>query len=113
MNWKIKLLLFGVLITAAVVLVKLPSQAGKNIESAAKSVAAPIVNGEFTEYANGIIKIDPHNFAVSNLLRRCLQMILPRLEKEWLLPPNNKKLKPELRQCAKRECLKKRLKPWK
>ncbi len=33
MNWKVKLLLFGVLITATALLIKVPSQADTNVVS--------------------------------------------------------------------------------
>ncbi len=72
MNWKYKLLIFTILVTAVVIFVKLPSQAGKNVESATNTVAAPIVNGEFTEYANGIIGIAPHGFAISKPVKEML-----------------------------------------
>ncbi len=69
MNWKIKLLLFGVLITAVALLIKLPSKADTNVESSTNIEAAPIVNGSFTTYENGVIKIEPSGFAIS---RACL-----------------------------------------
>ncbi len=65
MNWKVKLLLFGVLITAVALLIKLPSQADTNVASSTNAEEVPVVNGDFTQYPTGVVKVEPHGFAIS------------------------------------------------
>ncbi len=57
------------LITAVALLIKLPSQADTNVESSTTTQVDPIVDGKFTVYPNGVVKIEPKGFAISRAVR--------------------------------------------
>ncbi len=69
MNWKFRLLLMIMVVSAAVVFVKLPFQADSTAESLSNGEKASVTQENITTYENGVMKVKPVSFAVSGTVR--------------------------------------------
>ncbi|MBA3631302.1 MAG: VCBS repeat-containing protein [Acidobacteria bacterium] len=80
MNWKFRLLLVIMVVSAAVVFVKLPFLADSTAESLSNGEKASAIQESITVYENGVMKVKPLNFAVSEMVRD-----LPRSDPDALV----------------------------
>ena len=69
MSWKLRLTLVVIVAFAVVVWVKMPSQADTDTDSSSKQDKASFQHDRVTKYENGMLKIQPQNFAVSRAVR--------------------------------------------
>ncbi|MGI8788670.1 MAG: FG-GAP-like repeat-containing protein [Pyrinomonadaceae bacterium] len=69
MNWKFRLSLVILLALAIAAIVKMPSQADTTGNISPKDEGIPSADGKITEYQNGVYKLLPVNFAVTEPVR--------------------------------------------
>jgi hypothetical protein len=69
MSWKLRLSLIVIAAIAAVIWVKMPSQADTNTEPLSKEDKGSFRHEKVSKYENGTLKIQPQNFAVSGAVR--------------------------------------------
>ena len=83
MNWKFRASLVITVILAAVIWFKMPSQAeteDSEKNSAAAETASSAIQEKTTQYENGVMRIEPMNFAVSGKVRD-----MPTIDKDALV----------------------------
>ncbi len=95
MSWKLRLSFVVVTVLAAVIWLKLPSQADTDVASSPNQNKIPFQQDKVTKYENGVMRIKPQNFAVSTAVRD-----LPTIDPDALVNRANTVDPEELREEA-------------